>query len=269
MPDLDGATELRFRGVPVECHGDVGSTNDEAFRRAAEGAPEGLVVLTAHQRAGRGRLGRPWWDAPGDSVLASVLLRPGIPLARYPLLGMAAACAIAEAAARLVPGERFEVKWPNDVLHGRRKLSGVLAETRVPDASAVPPLVVGFGINVNQREDAWPEEIRPIATSLRAAAGDRAFDPGLVLREVLAGYERYVAFAAAGDADALWEAVRSRLPAEGTPLVVVSSERRVEGTVEGYEPSGALRLRDASGAVHTVAAGEIPLDPGTNGGRRS
>jgi BirA family biotin operon repressor/biotin-[acetyl-CoA-carboxylase] ligase len=182
---------------------------------------------------------------------------------------MAAACAVAEAAARLVPAERFDVKWPNDVLHGRRKLSGVLAETRVPDSSAVPPIVVGFGVNVNQRDGDWPEEIRPIATSLRVAAGDRAFDPALVLREVLDRYDRYVALAAAGDADGLWDAVRSRLPAAGTPLVVVSSERRVEGTVDGYEPTGALRLRDASGTVHTLAAGEIPLDPGTSGGART
>jgi hypothetical protein len=143
----------------VERHESLPSTNDEAFRRAAEGAPEGLLVITRHQSAGRGRQGRTWWDAPGDSLLASLLLRPAVPLARYPQLGMAMACAVAEAAERLVPGERFDVKWPNDVLHRGRKFCGILAETRVGHSSpAGIPLVIGFGVNVNQTAEAWPPD---------------------------------------------------------------------------------------------------------------
>jgi BirA family biotin operon repressor/biotin-[acetyl-CoA-carboxylase] ligase len=260
VPDLDDRPSLRYRGVPVECLASVGSTNDEAFRRAAEGAPEGLVITTGHQVSGRGRQGRAWWDAPDTSVLASVLLRPNLPLARYPLLGMAMACAVAEAAEHLVPGARFDVKWPNDVLHQGKKLCGVLAETRVPDASSVPPLVVGFGINVNQRTESWPEELRAVAISLRAAAGGTEYPLPAVLREVLVSFDRFVSLAGAGDGDALRDAATSRLPAAGAPLVVVTSERRVEGTVDGYEPNGALRLREESGVLRVLAAGEIPLE---------
>ena len=261
MPDAEPTGPLQFRGVPAERHASLSSSNDEAFRRAAEGAPEGLVVTTEHQTAGRGRLGRAWWDTPGASALASVLLLPAIPLARYPILGMAMACAVAEAGERLVPAARFEVKWPNDVRHEGRKCCGILAETRAPWARGAIPLVVGFGINVNQAAEGWPEAIRASATSLRAAAGGVALDPDRVLREVLSRYDAYVSLAAARDADGLWARVRARLAPVGAPLTITTGERRVAGTVAGYEPNGAVRIRDSAGTVHTLAAGEVPLEP--------
>jgi BirA family biotin operon repressor/biotin-[acetyl-CoA-carboxylase] ligase len=251
------APAFRFRGVPAERHASLPSTNDEAFRRAAEGAPEGLVVTAAHQSAGRGRLGRSWWDRPGESAMASVLLRPAVPVARYPLLGIAMACAVADAAETLVPGVRFDVKWPNDVLHEGRKLCGVLAETRGAGGAA-PPLVVGFGINVNQDAEAWPSEIRGRATSLRVAAGGRAFAIEDVLRAALERYDPHVSLAASGDAAGLRADVGRRLPPPGTTLTVVAAGGSVTGVVDGYEPNGALRLRDGAGTVHTLNAGESP-----------
>ena len=256
MPRVEVNRPIEFLGVRAERHESLPSTNDEAFRRAAEGAPEGLVVVSRHQSAGRGRQGRSWWDRPGDSVLASLLLRPAVPLDRYPLIGIAMACAVAEAAARLVPGERFDVKWPNDVLHGGRKICGVLSETRVGGAERVP-LVVGFGVNVNQTEDAWPEEVGNTATSLRIAADGRALVCDAVLREILARFDGYHARVRAGDLPGLWNAVRARLPRPGTPVVVTTGAHRVEGVVEGYTDRGAIVVRDREGVVLTLVAGEI------------
>lgn len=253
---------ITFLGVPAERHETLPSTNDEAFRRAGEGAPEGLLVVTRHQSAGRGRQGRDWWDAPGDSLLASLLLRPSVALARYPQIGMALACAVAEAAERLVPGERFDVKWPNDVLHRGRKVCGILAETRVgPSAPGGVPLVLGFGVNVNQTPEAWPKEIQNTATSLRVAADGRALDPDQVLREILGRFEGFLARLRAGDLPGLWNAVKARLPRPGSSVVVTSGAHRVEGTVEGYTETGAITVRDADGIVLTLVAGEIPVEP--------
>jgi BirA family biotin operon repressor/biotin-[acetyl-CoA-carboxylase] ligase len=155
-----------------------------------------------------------------------------------------------------VPGQGFDVKWPNDVLHGGRKLCGILAETRVGAAESVP-LVIGFGVNVNQTNDAWPEAIGNTATSLRIAADGRALDCDTVLREILARFDVYHSRIRAGDFSGLWNSVRARLPRPGTPVVVTSGAHRVEGVVEGYTDRGAITVRDREGVVLTLAAGEI------------
>ena len=120
----------RYLGVPTEFVRTIGSTNDEVLRRAMQGAPEGLVIATDEQTAGRGRHGRSWWDAPGRSLLFSVLLRPGLPLARFPLLGMAMACAVVEAGG-VATGQELAVKWPNDVCTGGGSSAGS-SPSRVP-----------------------------------------------------------------------------------------------------------------------------------------
>lgn len=270
MPRVEVNLPIEFRRVRAERHETLPSTNDEAFRRAGEGAPDGLVVWTQHQTAGRGRQGRDWWDRPGDSVLASILLRPELALDRYPQLGMAMAVSVAEAAERLVPARTFQVKWPNDVLTDDRKVAGILAETRAsggstggrggptggPTGGAAGPLVVGFGVNVNQIEEAFPATFRDTATSLRIAADGRALDPRAVLREILARFDGHYARASA-DPAAFWSAVRTRLPKPGATITVTSGAHKVTGTVEGYTDRGAIIVRDAEGVVLTLVAGEI------------
>src|SRR5690242_13566930 len=133
MPDAPTNGPGVVRGVPgtrfacVEWFADIDSTNAYALERARAGAPEGLVVVADHQRAGRGRLGRTWHAPVGGSLLASVLLRPTIAVERWPLTATAAAVAAADAVVAVcdLPAR---VKWPNDVLVGGRKLAGVLAE---------------------------------------------------------------------------------------------------------------------------------------------
>ena len=271
MTDPSAAVSLpsiRFLGVPVERHASIGSTNDEAFRRADEGAPEGLVVLADAQTAGRGRQGRVWWDAPGASLLFSILLRPTIPLAQCPLLALALACSVADAGTEATgsavaagaAGATLTVKWPNDVLHDGRKLCGVLAESRVPGvpSSQRPAVVIGAGVNVNQTADDFPAELRGTATSLRIAGGGKALRPAELLPAILARLEGYIGLAAGGDGAGLWREVTGRLPKPGSEVTVVTGGRRIEGTVEGITESGALRLRERGRAEATVvSAGEL------------
>ena len=258
-----------FLGVPVERHASIGSTNDEAFRRADEGAPEGLVVLALAQTAGRGRQGRAWWDAPGASLLFSVLLRPSIPLAQCPLLALALACSVADAGTEAT-GAALGIKWPNDVLHDGRKLCGVLAESRVSGSGVSggapapapstkrPAVVIGAGVNVNQTPEDFPAELRRTATSLRIAGGGKELRPEELLPAILGRLERYAALAAAGDGSGLWREVAGRLPRPGSEVTVVSGGRRIEGVVEGITESGALRLRERGRAEATVvSAGEL------------
>ncbi|HEX7079332.1 MAG TPA: biotin--[acetyl-CoA-carboxylase] ligase [Candidatus Eisenbacteria bacterium] len=255
-PGATAPPTAAYLGVPVIRRGIVGSTNDEALLRAAEGAPEGLVVVAEEQTAGRGRLGRSWWDQPGDSLLFSLVLRPAIAPARYPLFGIAMAAAVAEAGEEAT-GTALDVKWPNDVLWDGRKLCGILAESRAGQAER-PALVIGAGINVNQGAEAFPPEIRDRATSLRAAAGGRRVDRDALLASVLGRFDRYRLEARDRGADSLREALAARLPRAGTPVRVAVGDRIVAGTVEGVTETGALRVREPKeGALVTVSAGEL------------
>lgn len=128
-------------------------------RLLADDAPEGAVAATDEQTAGRGRLGREWVAPPGSSVLASIALQPAVPTDKLAELSLVAgrACALALAeVVQIVP----EVKWPNDVLIGGRKVAGILAEAREGR------VVLGIGINVLQTEDELPTHTQHPATSL-------------------------------------------------------------------------------------------------------
>src|SRR3989442_876476 len=121
---------MTARPAPVVRLSVVESTQTTAFGLAARGAPDGTVVVADHQSAGRGRRGRSWNDAPGTSLLASILVRPRIAPALLATFSIATAVAVAEALRRAT-GIEARLKWPNDVLARGRKLAGILVETRI------------------------------------------------------------------------------------------------------------------------------------------
>lgn len=152
-------------------------------------APEGAVVATDEQTAGRGRLGRPWFAAPGTSLLFSVNLRPAVETARLPQLSIVAGVASAEAIRR-VTGLEPEIKLPNDLLVGRRKLAGILAEAREER------VVLGIGVNVNVALEDLPVGVDVEPTSLLAELGvpvDRARLLAAILLELERRYDTWTA----------------------------------------------------------------------------
>jgi BirA family biotin operon repressor/biotin-[acetyl-CoA-carboxylase] ligase len=169
----------------------TGSTNADLMARARAGAPEGLVLVAEEQVAGRGRMGRAWLSPPRAALTFSVLLRPdGVPAARLGWLPLLAGVATA-GALRPVSGLDVQLKWPNDVLAGPRKLAGILAEA---SGGAV---VVGIGLNVSTARDELPAP-GPAAPGSAALAptsllleGAASLDRDLLLRRVLDELERW------------------------------------------------------------------------------
>jgi BirA family biotin operon repressor/biotin-[acetyl-CoA-carboxylase] ligase len=147
-------------------------------REIGDDEPEGTTVATDHQTEGRGRLGRVWQDAPGRALLVSVMLRPGVEMARWPELSLVAGEAVAVAI-----GAGAEVSHPNDVMIGGRKVAGVL-----PEATA-GRVVLGIGVNVNQAEDELPRDAVKPPTSLRVELG-REVERAPLLAAVLAELEQ-------------------------------------------------------------------------------
>jgi BirA family transcriptional regulator, biotin operon repressor / biotin---[acetyl-CoA-carboxylase] ligase len=226
----------------------VDSTQSEIQRRAATGAPEGTVVVARHQRAGRGRRGHEWWDAPGESLLCSVLLRPDCLPATVPQLSLVGGLAVAEALAAST-GVSARIRWPNDVLVDGRKVCGILAEAASGADARVHHVILGIGINL--RQSVFPEPLADRATSLRLLTG-RDHDAAALLAAVLArlglryaGWQDggFAALRAAWVAHSTLPGQRVRLPDGGV------------GRAEDVAPDGVLLARAADGRLVRIVSG--------------
>jgi BirA family transcriptional regulator, biotin operon repressor / biotin---[acetyl-CoA-carboxylase] ligase len=231
------------------------STMDEAARMAAEGAPEGLVVIADRQTAGRGRHNRRWVSQDGQDILISVLLypRPGITAQMTVLGALSAAQAVEE-----VAGVRPSLKWPNDVLVAGKKICGVLTESLQTGTEV--SAVIGIGLNVNMGPAEYSERGLS-ATSLSAVAGrpmSRLNAFSALLRSIDRNYARLVA------GDSLVPDWSARLETLGKRVTVTAQSgnphnRTLSGLATGVDGSGRLLVRDDSGTVWPLAAGEVTL----------
>ncbi len=244
----------RLVGRAVRALDTVESTQAVLARLAREGAPEGTVVTARHQTAGRGRRGRPWWDAPGQSLLMSVLLRPPIPIAQAPQLSLVAGLAVADALGPAA-GVAARIRWPNDVLIGGRKVCGVLPETVSSADGRVGHLLLGIGINVDQSE--FPDDLRDHATSLRLATGV-SHDQGRLLAALLAALDRRYAEWLAGGFARLREEWRRLASTLGERVRIPDGREGVAVDVDG---DGALLVDAGEGVLTRVVAGTRVLAP--------
>lgn len=235
----------------------AGSTNDIARELARSGAPEGTLVLAEEQTRGRGRLGRSWLAPARSCLLLSLVARPALSVDEAFRLTML--CSVAAAAAvESETGLRPEIKWPNDLLLGGKKLAGLLSEASAL-GGRLEYAVVGIGLNVNFDPLAFPE-IAPTATSLRSALGRPVSRLGL-LRELLAEIEgRYSQlFATPSAEDVLWSEWRRRLGTLGQQVVVTEGERRERGLAVEVARDGSLLLRRDDGSEVAIAVGDVTL----------
>ncbi len=236
------------------------STNDVARDLAARGAPDGTVVITDYQTAGRGRLGRRWLAPPGTSLLCSILFRPPADPGRSPHptdLSMLCALAAADAVEKAT-GLPVSLKWPNDlvVVQGEswRKLGGLLAETGV-SGDRVEFVIVGVGINVNVPAESLPD-LAPDATSILAETGwetDRDLLLDHFLDRVASRYARWRA------GERPWAEWAARLATLGRTVRVVTPEGELHGIAEAVDEEGALLLRIPGGALHRIRVGDVLL----------
>lgn len=225
---------------------ETGSTNADLIELARTGMVEGLWLRAERQTAGRGRQGRAWVSPIGNFYGSTLVrLRPGDPVAAT--LGFVAAVALADVVAQLLPRGAM-IKWPNDLLIGGAKLSGILLE-RADDA-----VVVGIGINLTHHPD-LPD--RP-ATSLAAhgvGVGAGAF------AEMLAdGFARLLERWRHDGFAPIRQRWLDQAHPRGTALAVAQPDgMRLDGLFDGLDPDGALILRLASGERRVIHAADVFL----------
>jgi BirA family transcriptional regulator, biotin operon repressor / biotin---[acetyl-CoA-carboxylase] ligase len=230
---------------------ELDSTNEEARRCAAAGASAGLLVWAGAQTAGRGRRGRSFVSPPGNLYL-SILLRPEGAAAPAAQLGFAAALAVGEAALPLLPpGTPVTYKWPNDVLVGGRKVSGILLESQAKAGGGLDWLVVGIGVNLAS----YPEQVETPAISL-GAAGASAVTPEAMLEAVVGRfYHWYERWRSEGFAP-LRAAWLERAGGLGDEVRVRLQGSETHGRFAGLDEEGALLLDEGSGE-RRIAAGDV------------
>lgn len=261
-PDRLSPAELssRLTGTwrRVEWFETIDSTQRIARELARDGAPEGTVVVAETQTAGRGRLGRSWHSPPGLNLYLSIVLRPPLPPAEVPQLALVAGLAVADAVIATT-ALAAQIKWPNDVVIGDRKVAGVLTEMEA-EMDGVHYAIAGIGVNVNATASTFPPELRDKATSLREALGrpvDRAGFTARLLADFEARYSRFLA-QGLGAMRSDWEALSSL---NGRVVTVAGPAGAMTGRVLGLDEDGALRL-DAGGRVERIVAGEVTIRAG-------
>ena len=243
---------LQRLGHIIHRLGAVASTQAEAAVLAAAGASEGTVVTATHQSAGRGRRGRAWLDAPGESLLMSLVLRPPVPPAEAPQLSLVAAVAVVDALG--AAGVTATIRWPNDVMVAQRKICGMLPEAASTRQGTLGHVILGIGLNVNQRD--FPDPIQALATSMMIETG-RTHAVEEMLGAVLAALDAWYSRFLEGGLGALRPAWLGR--AQGIGRRTHAADGR-EGVAVGLADDGALLLRTDSGETVRVVAGEVTTE---------
>jgi len=249
-PQLQGT----IFGKHIHHYYKIGSTNTVAMEAASADAPEGSVFLAEQQTAGRGRGANQWHSARSVGIYCSVLLRPALPPSDVLVLtlaaGLAVHSAIQEIDSRVVP----DLKWPNDVLIGGKKVCGILTEMNA-EVTRVRYVVVGIGLNVNQ--SSFPADLEAIATSLRLATGtewSRVELSVALLKSLDREYRNLLE-----DPDAAASILRrfqERSSSVRGQRVEVVENPELEGVTEGLDSRGFLQVRTAQG-LRTVLSGTV------------
>lgn len=235
----------RFESLP--------STNEEAKRLARAGAAHGEVVIADRQPAGKGRRGRSWLDLGGRNLFLSAILRPELPAAKAPRLVAVAAVSVAEALESL--GLEARLKWPNDVEIQGKKVCGILLELAAK-GEAIDFAVVGIGVNLEGRPEAFGEEVAERATTLERELGRRT-DREEVLRRILDRLDHWQAFLGSQGFAPVRERYRFLSSTIGARVRMIESDRILEGLALDVDEDGALWVKDDEGREERFLSGDV------------
>ncbi len=244
-PDL--LIPCEFPGLEQRIHyfREIGSTMDAARKLAEAGAEQGTIVVAESQSRGRGRLSKEWLS-PEGGIYFTIILRPKISPAYAPRMSLMASVAVASAIRRLL-GLRAELKWPNDVLIGGKKVCGILAEMNA-ELDAVNFINLGIGINANTSVSQQEEK----ASSLKEQLGKEVSRREL-LRSVLVELEERQGLLTTADLVEEWKNLSATL---GRDVRILAPGEEITGKAVDIESSGALVIRTKDGSLRSAIAGD-------------
>lgn len=234
----------------------IDSTNNRALELAADGYPEGTVVVAETQTAGRGRRGRTWYSPPRHGIYLSVILRPQLPVREIPRVSLVVGVAVAETLET-----EFQlpacIKWPNDILINNRKIAGILSEV-VTSSEGVDYIVTGIGLNINNPLEDFPGDLRTDPTSVMAE-NEIPVSRVRVLQNLLMRLENRYYQLLGGDFNGILNKGKSLSMVLGQEVKYDRLGGLAVGQAVDIDDNGFLLVKDKSGKIHTVTSGEVYL----------
>ncbi len=253
--EIELGLNTKIMGKHVMHYDEVTSTQDVAAEMARSGAEEGTLVITEKQKKGRGRKGRSWVSLEGGIYL-SLILRPSLLPSKVAQIPLIAGIALTKAIRENVPLQPM-IKWPNDILIGKKKVGGILTEMS-SEIDGVNYVILGIGVNVNTPTALLSEETAGVATSLIDEYGVYTSRTKLVqgfLNEFEIIYTKYLAFGFSSVRNE-WKALNNTI---GSWVKVSDGENKIEGEALDIDNDGFLLVRKKDGGVTRIISGDVSL----------
>lgn len=234
----------------------IDSTNNEAKKLAIDGSPEGTLVISEEQTMGRGRLGRNWVSPKHKGIWMSLILRPEINPIQVSKITQVAAAAVCMALIDM--GIETLIKWPNDIVLNDKKVCGILTEMS-GELNRVNYVIVGIGINANIDKDEFPEDLKPIASSLKIEIGNYIKRKELV-RRILNNFEElYEELINEETIKKSIEICKDNSALIGKEIKIIEKGKETRARALSLNEDGKLIVQYKDGKVDELISGEISV----------
>jgi len=240
----------------------IDSTNNYAKKSAHEGCEEGTVIVADAQTSGRGRLGRRWESKEGSGIWMSVVLRPSIAPEDVQIMTLAASVAVVTALKRIA-GVDAGIKWPNDIIIDGKKVCGILTEMST-EMDRVNFLVLGIGININQKKEDFPDELKSTAISLKAYMSENNMSVSNIrrndiIKNVLLELEKQYENMKRGNTEEIIRKWRENSVTLGRKVKIIYKNDEYEGMARDVTDDGKLIVDCCDGITRAVSSGEVSV----------
>lgn len=255
--EIEEYLNTKYIGRNIEHFHEIDSTNTKAKELARNGAPEGTLVLSEYQSAGRGRLGRNWSSPKNKGIWMSLILRPNIdPIyaSKTTLIGAAAV----HNALKALDINDVKIKWPNDLLLNKKKVCGILTEMS-GELNQINYIIMGIGINVNVEEEEFPKELSPIATSLKIESR-KYVDRKVLLAHILNNFEKlYDDFIRNNSLESTLNICRNNSILLGKEIQCINRNEVFTAKALDLNEEGELVVELEDGSIKNIISGEVSI----------
>jgi len=253
--ELGSLFENEFLGNKIYSYNEIDSTNNEAKKKAEDGATQGTLIITECQNGGRGRRGKKWISPSGSGIWMSFVLRPTIHPYGASMITLVAALAVV-GALKSINDLECKIKWPNDIVVNGKKICGILTEMS-SELDAVNYVIIGIGINVNISE--FDEEISDIASSIFLETGHMVKRSQVIADFAKCFEEYYKIFMQTGDMSGLIKEYNGLLINVGREVKISNINSQFIGNAIGINEKGELLVKKQDGSIEKIMSGEVSV----------